>query len=206
MPVMNLDAEKTSSRAVNSAIKAVRTTADKYNNLVQTAIVLVIEHAQRYGDCTGAARLIDAMPRSNRRTLAINHFAEFSPIAVSKSPKSGSFVARLRKPKENAFNEFSIDGAKALNWWERPEAEKLEDVVTFDNARDAFNKALDAMAKKAEKSDDKDEILEFVKRVRLAASKITVELVKAEVQANDEPIENDPFGEPAPVDLKAVAA
>ena len=121
---------KTSSQAVNRAIKAVKATGDKYNQSVQTAIVLVVRHANDYGDCTGAARLLDAMPRSNRRQLVVDHFAQYSPINVTKDSKTGGFKATLRKPfydkaetkPDENYRPFNIDGVKANNWWERPEA------------------------------------------------------------------------------------
>ena len=162
---------KTSSRKVNGLIQQVKTSANRYNGLVQAAIVAIIVHAKDYGDCTGAARLLEAMPRSNRRSLAIAHFTQFSPIAVQKG-KDKKFSAHFRKPEAKDYNAFDIDGVRANNWWERPEAEKLEDVVTFESAREMLNKALTSMEKKAETSDDKASIIAFVRAVRSAASRI----------------------------------
>jgi hypothetical protein len=169
--------EKTSSRQVNALIKSVRTYGDKYNNVVQSAIVAIIAHADAYGDCTGAGRLVDAMPQSNRRTLVINHFTDFSEIKVSKSPKTGLFQASLRKPDDKNYNKFNVEGAKANNWFEREEAAKLPDVITFDTSREALNKFLEAQIKKADKSDDKEAITAFYQAVRSAASGIAVKTV-----------------------------
>lgn len=168
---MNVSAEKTSSRAINSKIKSVRTTAAKYNNLVQEAIVLIIQHAQSYGDCTGAGRLVDAMPRSNRRQLVIDHFKDYSPIKVAKD-KNGLFASTLRKPEANDYNDFNLDGVKANNWFERPEAATIPDVITFMSMRDGLNKFLEGMEKKAEQSADKDSIIAFARAVKSAASRI----------------------------------
>jgi hypothetical protein len=169
--------EKTSSRQVNALIKSVRTYGDKYNNVVQSAIVAIITHADAYGDCTGAGRLVDAMPNSNRRTLVINHFTDYSPIQVSKSPKTGLFMAKNREPEAKNYNKFDVEGAKANNWFEREEAAKLPDVITFDSSRESLNKFLEAQIKKADKSDDKDAITAFYQAVRSAASGIAVKSI-----------------------------
>jgi hypothetical protein len=169
--------EKTSSRAVNALIKSVKTYGDKYNTTVQSAIVAIVSHAKTYGDCTGAGRLVDAMPQSNRRTLVINHFTDYSPIKVSKSAKTGLFQAKNREPEEKGHNKFDVDGVKANNWFERPEAEKLPDVITFDTSREALNKFLASQIAKADKSDDKDAITAFYQAVRSAASGIAVKSI-----------------------------
>lgn len=164
---------KTSSRKVNGLIQQVKTSANRYNGLVQAAIVAIIVHANDYGDCTGAARLLEAMPQSNRRSLAIAHFTQFSPIAVQKG-KDKKFSAHFRKPEAKDYNAFDIDGVRANNWWERPEAEKLEDVVTFESSREALNKFLGSLETKADKASDadKEEIIAFVRAIRSAASNI----------------------------------
>lgn len=168
-----MNEEKTSSRKINSAIRAVRTSAAKYNNLVQTAIVMIVEHANNYGDCTGAARLIEAMPRSNRRSLVISHFRDYSPINVSKD-KEGAYRANLDKGNaERQPRAFDLDGVRANNWWERPEAQSLpEDVPTFNSIREAISKALASAETKAEKianDDDKAAVTGFITALRNAA-------------------------------------
>ena len=164
---------KTSSRKVNGLIQQVKTSANRYNGLVQAAIVAIVEHANLYGDCTGAARLVEAMPRSNRRSLVIAHFKDYSPINVAKAKEGDGFMANLDKGnKDREPRPFNIDGVRANNWFERPEAETLPDVVTFESAREMLNKALTSMEKKAETSDDKASIIAFVRAVRSAASRI----------------------------------
>lgn len=184
--------EQTSSRAVNAAIKAVSKTAGAYNAAVQTAIVLIIRHAATFGDCTGAERLMNAMPRSNRRSLVIAHFADFSPISVRKDGEI--FKANFRKESDTKFKKFNPEGAEALNWWERPEAAKLPDVINLMAVRDDFDKFIERERNKAKKVRDEvkdladddatkvnrlrdaDEIEAFVNRI-VAAVKSAVEPV-----------------------------
>jgi hypothetical protein len=176
---------KTSSNAVNRAIKTVKTVSGKYNQAVQDAIVLIIRHANDYGDCTGAARLLDAMPRSNRRQLVVDHFAQYSPINVTK--KNDKFSATLRKPyydkaetkPDNNYRPFDIDGVKSNNWWERPEAERLADVVSYDTLHKSIMAMLDSKLKKAddcENDNDKQLAKDFIKSIRSAASAFSVKL------------------------------
>jgi hypothetical protein len=179
---------KTSSKNINTLIKAVKTTGDKYNNLVQSAIVAIVIHANDYGDCTGAARLVDAMPRSNRRQLVVDHFAQYSPINVTRG-SDGTFSASLRKPfmdkdetKPNRnYNAFNIDGVRANNWFERPEAEKLPDVISYDSIRGNILKMLESNLKKAEDCDnenDKALAKSFITHIRSAASAFNVDATK----------------------------
>lgn len=179
--------EKTSSRAINGLIRQVGTAANRYNALVQTAIVAIIVHANDYGDCTGAARLLEAMPRSNRRSLAIAHFKDYSPINVAKD-KNGNFMANLDKGnKDREPRPFDIDGVRANNWFERPEAEKLEDVVTFESSREALNKFLGSLETRAKEANetDKADIIAFVRAVRSAASNIVTKTEQRAASAND---------------------
>lgn len=143
--------QQTSSRAVNAAIRTVRTTGEKYNKAVQTAIILVIQHADTYGDCTGAARLLEAMPRSNRRSLVIAHFAEYSPINVRKDKDGNGFTASLRKADDTKYRPFNVEGVTANNWWERKEAETLPDVITYQTIVDDFDKFCESEKRKGDK-------------------------------------------------------
>jgi hypothetical protein len=142
---------QTSSRQVNGAIKAVRTSADKYNKNVQTAIELIIAHADLYGDCTGAGRLLEAMPRSNRRSLVISHFADYSPINVRKGKEGEGFTATLRKQDDTKYKPFNLEGVKANLWHMRPEAQTLPDTVTYQTVIDDFDKFCQAEHRKGEK-------------------------------------------------------
>jgi hypothetical protein len=177
---------KTSSAAINKLIKAVKTTGDKYNNTVQDAIVAIVRHANDYGDCTGAARLVDAMPRSNRRQLVVDHFAQYSPISVVK--KGETFNATLRKPfydkdetKENPnYRPFDIEGVKANTWWTRAGADKLPDVVDYDNIRTKMLAFFESQLKKADKienDNDKAQAVAFIKATRAAASAFNVRVM-----------------------------
>lgn len=171
---------KTSSANINKLIKAVKVSADKYNTLVQDAIVAIVIHANTFRDCTGAARLIEAMPRSNRRQLVVDHFSQYSPINVQRD-KDGNFKASLRKPyfdkeetKPNkAYNDFNIDGVRANKWYERPEAERLPDVVDYASIRTKMLAFFESSLKKCDKienENDRAEAKNFVVTVRSAAS------------------------------------
>jgi len=139
---------KTSSNAVNAAIKAVTKTAGAYNAAVQTAIVLIMRHSHAFDDCTGAERLLNAMPQSNRRSLVVAHFEQYSPINVRKDGKA--FKASLRKPDDKKYNPYDIDGAVVNNWWERPEAGKLPDIINLDAVKGDFDTFINRELKKAD--------------------------------------------------------
>ena len=187
---MTVITAQTSNANINKIIRTIKTTAAKYNDLVQDAIVAIVIHAKDYGDCTGAARLLDAMPRSNRRQLVVDHFAQYSPINVTRD-KDGSFKASLRKPfhdKEETkpnknYNDFNVDGVRANRWCERPEAETIPDVMDYTKIHTKVLAFLESQLKKAERcdnDDDKQKATAFIKVVRSAASAYNAELTKGD--------------------------
>ena len=160
--------EQTSSKALNGKIRLVRNSYGKAGTYVQDAIVAIIAHARDYNDCTGAARLVDAMPKSARRSLVIDHFADYSPIRVVKDAKTGLMKASLRKPEDGLYKAFDVQGVAANRWDERAGVEKEPDIFDFTNAREMFYKMLKSAEKRAEKSTDKDAILAMVSSIRSA--------------------------------------
>jgi hypothetical protein len=139
-------AEKTSSRNVNRIIGNVKRSAGAYNAHVQDAIVAIINHADNYGDCTGAARLLEAMPKSNRRTLAIEHFQEYSPIAVRLDAKTKQYRAKLRTEDDGKYNKFNAEAA-ALNLWHEREKAGDETIFDYDFYLKSVERLLDRMNK-----------------------------------------------------------
>ncbi len=158
-------AQKTSSVAINKAIGLVKTSFAAAGTRVQDAMILVVQHAMTYGDATGAARLVDAMPKSARRNLVINHFADYSPINVSKT-KEGPMNATLRKVGTDKYVDWNLDGLKANRWDERAEVEKEPDMITLDGAKDAIYKLLNSLETKAKKANDND-VIDYVKATRV---------------------------------------
>ena len=112
-------AVSTSNAAINATCKAVCSAGKRLNELIQTGIIQCIEHASLYGDCTGAAKLIDAIPQTARRNEVINHFADFSPIRIVKDGRTSLMKASLRKPENEGYNDFNVEGVKANPWYER---------------------------------------------------------------------------------------
>ena len=142
-------AQATSSAAINQTIKKVQTAFGKVNDLVQDAAVAIIVHASLYGDCTGAARLLDAMPKSSRRGLVQTFFTRYSPISVVLDTKTKKMKARLRDTDSKAYNKFDVDGARANKWYESPEAEKEPEVLTMEDLKTSFDRFIARMKKLA---------------------------------------------------------
>lgn len=170
----NEEAYRASSKAINAKIRSIATTGKKFNDLVHETMLMVAKHATTIGpdgimigDVTGAARLVDAMPMSNRRSLVIDHFAQYTPIKVTKDAKSGAMRASLRKPEEKGYVDWNIEGLEANRWDERPEVQNEPDILTYDGAKDAIFKLLKSLDKKAEKSNDESHIKGLLRKVRV---------------------------------------
>lgn len=117
----------TSNAAINATIKSIRTSTEKVRGLIQTGIVQCIEHANAYGDCTGAARLVDAIPQEMRRAEVVKHFAEYSPIRIVGQGRGKPMKASLRKETDAGYNAFNVEGAKANPWFERAAIARADD-------------------------------------------------------------------------------
>ncbi len=143
-------AEQASSKAINTQITAVRTAFGKINNLVQSAALAVMVHAQQYGDCTGAARLLDAMPKSSRRGLVQTFFQRYSPIAVHLDTKTGKMKAHLRNTESKAYSPFNIEAARANPWYAMPEADKEPEILTLEDFKSSAERFVARMKKMAE--------------------------------------------------------
>lgn len=132
--------ESTSSKRVNAAIALVATSAGAFIGAVQTAAITVLQHAEAFGDCTGAARLMDAMPKSTRRALLQTFFQRYSPISVIV--KDGKALAKFRKDDNKDFNIFNVEGAKANPWHSIPEADKEPELKTAEDFKAGLDRFL----------------------------------------------------------------
>ncbi len=148
--------EQTSSKAMNAKIKLVRTAGTKYNNLVHDCAMTIIRHAFAYGDCTGASRLMDAMPKSARRALLVTWFQRYSPINVTVTKDGAKASYRLETSKQ--YNPFDIDGADNNPWHSLPEAEREPELFTLGAFNEEVEKFLVRMEHKAKGSKDQEAV------------------------------------------------
>lgn len=146
--------EQTSSKAINAKITAVRKAGQAFNNAVHEAALMIMEHAKAYNDCSGAGRLFDAMPKSNRRALLVRWFEMFSPIVLDK--KDGKGHAHFAKEGSKKAIKFNIEGARETPWYDIPEANNEPGFFTYDDAVEAVEKLakrLDRLARGQGKSE-----------------------------------------------------
>ena len=110
--------QNTSNEYINRSIRAVGTSAGRFNSLVQNTILAIIIHGNEYGDVTGAARLMDVMPKSAKRNLVQQQFQRYSPIAVYMPKGKKHFIAKQRNKENKAYTNYDIDGARANMWYD----------------------------------------------------------------------------------------
>ena len=150
--------EQTSSAAINERIKSVSVNYRKADADVHEIGMMILKHSSEFGDCTGAGRLIAAMPNSSRRGMVVDWFGLYSPINITKV--DGSFTAKYRQPSDKKFNNFNLDAAAANPWFEAKTKDKeLEKALDLSSARGAIY----GIIKKLEgQRDQKNEAGEFV--------------------------------------------
>lgn len=131
-------AEQTSLKAINSNISKIRGAGSKLNDAIHTTGLMILAHSQAYNDCTGAARLVDAMPKTHRRALVIKWFEMFSPIVIDK--KGDQMNAHLAKDGSPKNKKYNIEGAKANPFHNLPEVQNEPGLFTFEDLQDAINR------------------------------------------------------------------
>lgn len=150
-----LSAEATSSKAINDGIKLVVTNYQKANEHVQNVGLMILNHSKEFGDCTGAARLVAAMPASARRAMVIDWFTKYSPISISKD--GDGFKASYRQKTDKLYHEFDLDGAKANPWYDAKKKDKeLEEALNLGSAKQAIYGVIKKLEGQLEKANDND--------------------------------------------------
>lgn len=137
----------TSSKAINKAIVEISKKYDGINAEVQDCLIAIVVHAERFGDCSKAAQLVQALPEK-LRTLAIKWFMTVSPIGVRKKDE-GFYSASFIRKDSKAYRPFDLDLAKATQWWIAPaKPETAPTYEVFDFMFDKLTKTLDSMTTK----------------------------------------------------------
>lgn len=164
-------AEQNSLKAILRDVKSLAGALAKANDNIHALAIRCMEHSQNYGDCNNtAAKLVDALPVSHRRSLLINWFAAFSPISIAKDGKTGNMKAHLSgKQEERVWN---IEGAKATPFYAMPDAEREPDVPTYESVHNnvvAFIKRIEKKAQDIENPDDRKKALDEVDQIKRVA-------------------------------------
>ena len=158
-----------SNKAINQAINTIRKNGAAWNELVQSTIVAIMEHAQTHNDCTAAERLLTAMPKSAKRSLVALHFQRYSPINVRI--EKNAYKASYHQADSKKYNTFNIGGAEANPWYDMPEADK--EIVYFTSG--SVISRLHAIVSSADSAIKSGKIVETDKDKLLA----NIEAVKA---------------------------
>lgn len=139
-----ITSEATSAKAVNAAVNGAIRAIGSYRDKVQTAAVLIIQHAEAYGDCSQSKILARGLPVRERNSL-IGWFRLYSPIGINLDSKNPSKdrCGFIRNDKANAFN---VEAAKANMWYNdpakvNPEPKPLSTLVDFWEVIDRMIKA-----------------------------------------------------------------
>lgn len=173
----------TNLKTINRNITNIRTNGVKWNNLVQTTIEMIAEHAQGEGrgDVSAMVRLFFAMPKSSKRTALVTYIAEYTPIRLAinlKEPEKSR--ASLAKPGTKGCQTWDMDGLKANPWYEHSlvTEEKLpETFLEFDKG---FYALLNTWTNKMKEGKVKDTSVAIIN-----AKMETLKAAYAAVKTND---------------------
>lgn len=180
----------TSNKAIKARCRTIRQSAKRFNDYVHETGLMVMRHAIAYGDCTSAAWLMEALPKSVKREALQQWFQTFSPIAVHLD-KNGAMKAHLRKKESKQFNDWNIDGAAAKPWFEMDKALKEDPALMgLEAFMLDFNKYVERMENKAKddkttKPEDSANVLEFCKYLRKAKMDFSVDMADNNANLGD---------------------
>jgi hypothetical protein len=134
--------EQTSNRAIAGVVRRIGTAGKAFNETVQEGAMMVLSHVAQFRDCTGAARIIDAMPKTTRRSLLQKWFATHGGIIITS--KDGKVNASLAKDGNKNYKlSPDIEAARANPWYEVPESEKGNaDLYTLEDFNESVNRMI----------------------------------------------------------------
>lgn len=178
-PALAPDAERqkqTSLTAINKLISGIARSAVKLNDTIHNTALMCFQHAKDYGDTSPAARLVDALPMSHRRSLVINWFDQFSPIKIGKDGKTGKMKAHLKGTAEERDKLWMLPEAKATPFFAMPDAEREPDVPTYAGLHNNVISFLDRSNKRAELIENEDDKAKAKAEVKVLADAVGYQL------------------------------
>lgn len=172
----------TSNKAIKARCRNIRQSAKRFNDYVHETGLMVMRHTMSFGDCTGAAWLMEALPKSVKREALQQWFETFSPIAVHLDKDGKTMKAHLRKPKSKKFNDWNVAGAAEKPWYEMDKALKEDpSLMGFEAFMLDFSNFVERMENKAKdekktKPEESATILSFAKHLRQAKMDFTAHM------------------------------
>lgn len=171
--------EINSGKAIDEIIKRVSRTQEAFALRVHKAAIMIVEHAQNYGDCLRAAKLCRAVNGHQRNSL-VSWFKHVSPINVIMAKTAKDDNARYFKEDSKQRCEFNLDMAKDIRWdedhWgENPEPKALEEHSGFWTGLENF---LAKAVKDSKKEDDKAKYTEADRALVLASAENVLKVVR----------------------------
>ena len=128
--------QKQGSSAINVLIGKVKRNVGTFNGNVQSAAIAIIEHANKYDDCSAAARLVRALPPRLRPQLTA-WLTVYSPISVRMGKTAKDDKCGLRKRDNTKFNSFNVSGATANPWFDYEGEETVVELTSLTKFRES---------------------------------------------------------------------
>ena len=157
-----------SLRDIDRNINQIKTLSRRLDPLIHETAMAIMAHAEAHNDCSRAALLVDAMPKSSRRNALMQWFLDFSPIIVQsvRDKKTGESVVKAKLAKEGEskhFKAFDIEGARAMPFYDY---KREADFVVLDG--EALDKQVVSLIKRLREGVTKGKVADGAKPKALA--------------------------------------
>lgn len=129
--------------AIKAAIKSIRTTGAKFDQLVQDTGLSILAHVDAHGDVSLANELFAAMPKGSRTASLAGWLMAYGKLRANTGKDKATVPFRFDSNKVT-----DLESATATHWATFGKPEQAPDAV-FDLA-----KALASLLKKAENADN----------------------------------------------------
>lgn len=140
---------------VEAAIKSAKTMREK----VQLAGVAVLMHAEKHGDYSQAARLVDGLGNGVNGAALVAWFVEFGGLEVGKAEVDGKKVDTFVGWKGKAHIRTKFVEAKATAWWEFKQANPYKGYDLKESLKSLIKQADGALKKVDDAESEGDDAL-----------------------------------------------
>lgn len=201
-----VSAAKAGTKAIDKNRTAIRTSADKLNNLIHQTAMMILRHAapqsaggNGFGDCSRAQFLLFDLPASYRRTMLRDWFHAFSPIVVKD--KEEGWNAKMHKPDSKLFVEWNLEAADDMPFWKMAETTPEEKVYDLEALIKMVERLSGQITKKIEEGKVKPEDVLSAQALATTVKGLKFERIKAPtpVPAEEQSNDDGEAGEEAPV-------
>lgn len=165
-------------KGVDSVIQAAINSAKTMREKVQLAGVAVLMHAEKHGDYSKAAVLVDGLGNGVNSGALVEWFVEFGGLEIGKAEVDGKKVDTFVGWKGKAYIREKFAEAKCTAWWEFKKQNPYAGFDLADALKKVVKSAEGALAKIDDAESEGDDALAAMLRELISVDADTLSALK----------------------------